>query len=119
MLLKSLQFSIMNNNRSWSILNSNIRGINSDNKWLAIKQKVEESAAGILFLQETKREAFDSAYLKNFFPRRTNKFDYSPSVGASGGLLVAWNAYMFHAECLFKNGYSISIRFTSMHNGSS
>lgn len=40
-------------------------------------------------------------------------------MGASGGLLVAWNENMFHGECLFKNRYSISIRFTSAHTGAS
>ena len=49
----------MNNNRSWCILNWNIRGVNSPEKWLALKQKIEESATGIICLQETKREDFD------------------------------------------------------------
>lgn len=78
-----------NNNRNWNILNRNIRGINSPDKWLAIKQKVEESACAILCLQETKRETFDAAYIKNFSPNRINKFEFLPSVGACGGLLVA------------------------------
>ena len=43
---------LMNSNRTWNILNWNVRGINSSDKWLAIKQKVEESAGGIVCLQE-------------------------------------------------------------------
>lgn len=50
----------MNNiNRCWDILNWNIRGINSQDKWLAIGKKIEESACAIVCLQETKREMFD------------------------------------------------------------
>ena len=40
--------SFMNNNRSWNILNWNIRGINSKDKWNAIKQKIEESACVVV-----------------------------------------------------------------------
>lgn len=65
----------MNNSRSWSILNWNIRGLNAENKWLALKQKIEESADGIVCLQETKREVFDLTYINNFCPHRFNKFE--------------------------------------------
>jgi len=50
---------------------------------------------------------------------RINKFDYLPSVGASGGLLITWNENMFQGECLFKNDFSISMRFISVHTGDS
>uniref|UniRef100_A0A8R7QBN0 Endonuclease/exonuclease/phosphatase domain-containing protein n=1 Tax=Triticum urartu TaxID=4572 RepID=A0A8R7QBN0_TRIUA len=78
-------------NTNWNILNWNIRGINSKDKWTAISNKIEESGCAILCLQETKKENFDASYIKNFCPRRINKFEFTPSVGASGGLLVAWN----------------------------
>ena len=86
----------MNNKRSWNILNWNIRGINVEAKWLALKQKIEESAAGIICLQETKREGFDLSYVHNFCPYKFNKFEYLPSIGASGGIIVIWVASLFH-----------------------
>ena len=79
----------MSLNSSWNFLNLIIRGLNSPEKWLAIRQKIEESVAGILCLQETKRQNFDLAYIKNFCPQRFNKFEYLPSIGASGGILTA------------------------------
>ena len=79
----------MNNTRSWNIPNWNIRGINAQHKWLAIRQKLEESAAGVVCIQETKRRNFDLAYIHNFCPRRFNKFEFLPSIGASGGFLTA------------------------------
>lgn len=105
--------------RSWNILNWIVRGINSSNKWLAISNKIEELGCAVIYFQETKREVFYSSYLKNLCPRRINKFDYTPSVGSSGGLLVAWNDSIFQGECLFKNNFSISIRFISVHTGAS
>ena len=69
-------------------MNWNIRGINDKDKWLAIQNKIDETDCDLICIQETKRETFDSRYLKQFFPKCLNKFDYQPSVGASGGLLV-------------------------------
>lgn len=54
--------------KNWNILSWNIRGMNSEPKWLALKQKIEESDCAILCLQETKREEIDAAYL--FFPKQ-------------------------------------------------
>lgn len=42
----------------------------------------------IFCLQETKRESFDIHYIRKFAPKRFDKFDYCPSLGASGGILV-------------------------------
>ena len=106
-------------NKSWNILIWYVRGINSSDKWLAISNKIDESQYSVICLQETKREGFDSAYIKTNCPKRINKFYYLPSVGASRGLLVAWNDNMFQGECLFKNDFSISIRFISVHTGDS
>ena len=38
-------------------------------------------------------------------------------MGASGGILTAWNGNIFSGETLFKNDFSISIRFTSKMTG--
>jgi exonuclease III len=102
----------MNNNRSWNILNWNVKAINASDKWLAIRQKIEESAAGIVCIQETKREQFDLAYINKFCPQRFNKFEYLPSIGASGGILTAWNGAVFSCEMIFQNKFSISIQCT-------
>ena len=65
-------------NTNWIILNWNIRGINSKDKWMAISNKIEESGCVILCLQETKKENFDASYIKNFCPKRINKFEFTP-----------------------------------------
>ena len=53
----------------WNVLNWNIRGINSQEKWLAIANKINESNSDIICLQETKRENFDLEYIKKFCPK--------------------------------------------------
>jgi exonuclease III len=94
-------------------MNWNLRGINSEKKWLALSNKIEESGCDIICLQETKRELFDLAYIKKFCPKRFNKFEYVPSVGASGGLIIIWNGSLFNGELAFHNEFSLSVKFKS------
>jgi exonuclease III len=74
--------------RDWNILWWNIRGFNSSDKWDAVRNKIEESGCSIVCIQETKRVEFDSNFIRQFAPRRLDSFDYIPSIGASGGILI-------------------------------
>ena len=102
--------SMNSTNRSWNILNWNIRGMNSQDKWLALRQKIDESDCNILCLQETKRQNLDLAYIQKICPQRFNKFKYLPSIGASGGILTAWNGTLFTGQLLFQNKFSLSMQ---------
>ena len=75
-------------NRNWNILYWNIRGINAQAKWDALRNKIDESSCAIVCIQETKKECFDASYIRNFAPRRLDNFEYIPSSGSSGGILV-------------------------------
>ena len=68
-------------------------------------------------LQETKRENFDISFIRNFAPRRFDCFDFIPSVGASGGLLVIWASSFFRGVVFEKLQFSITVDFSSMHSG--
>ena len=102
--------SNMNSNRQSKVLFWNIRGINSQEKWDAIADKIKESACHVLCLQETKRETFDAFYIKKFCPRSLDKFAFSPSIGASGGLLTVWNSSLFDGTVVQANSYAITIK---------
>lgn len=102
-----------NHNRTHKILVWNVRGINSQEKWDAIRLKISESACNILCLQETKRELFDNAYLKKLCPWHIDCFAFHPSIGASGGLLIAWNGSLYNGDVIQTNFYAITIKFTS------
>jgi exonuclease III len=41
--------------RTWCILNWNIRGLNAVDKWPHVYSKIEECAASIVCIQETKK----------------------------------------------------------------
>jgi exonuclease III len=100
----------MNNNRNTKILVWNIRGINSKKKWDAIRNKIEESASQIICLQETKRESFDSFYIKKFCMRHLDQFAYAPSVGASGGIITIWNGSLYDGTIVQCNSYAVTVK---------
>jgi exonuclease III len=58
----------MDKNRTWKILNWNLRGIILEKKWLALSSKIEESGCDIICLQETKRKSFTMEYIRKFCP---------------------------------------------------
>jgi len=59
------------------------------------------------------------SFIRKFAPRRFDCFDFIPSVGASGGILVVWNSAIFSGIVLDKQSYGITIQFTSVHNSDS
>lgn len=82
-------------NKQWNVLCWNVRGINSEQKQLAIHNAIDISGCSIVCLQETKRTAFDAAFVKLFCPKKFDKFAYVPSSGSSGGLFIAWVSSVF------------------------
>jgi hypothetical protein len=104
-------------NRSWNILCCNIRGINSMVKSDASRNKIDECGYAIICLQETKWEIFDISFIRSFALNRFDQFDFIPSMGAPGGLLVLWNSALFTGSVLEKNPFNITISFTSTQNG--
>ena len=78
--------------KAWKVLCWNVRGINSDKKVLALRNAISYSGCSVICLQETKRATFDLAFVKLFCPKKIDKFDFVPSQGASGGLIVLWDS---------------------------
>jgi hypothetical protein len=103
-------------NRAWIVLCWNIRGFNDKDKWDPIRNKIEESSANIFCLQETKREAIDLQFIRNFAPKRFDKFEFCPSVGASGGILVCWASNHFSASTIEKHPFAINLKMLSTHS---
>ena len=102
--------------RNWNVLCWNVRGLNSDARQRDIRAKIEESHCSIICLQETKCEQFDIRKIRSFCPRRFDHFAFSPSEGASGGILVIWNSSVFEGELVESQRFSIVVSFKSVHN---
>ena len=102
--------------RSWRVMCWNVRGLNSDDRQRAVRNKVEESMASVVCLQETKMECIDSMTVRNFCPSRFDSFVFSPSVGASGGIVVLWNSSVLSGRLMEAKHFGIIVQFTSKHN---
>jgi hypothetical protein len=83
-----LPVTSINSTRSIKMLVWNVRGINSQQKWDAIWDKIGESSTNIVCLQETKRSLFDSSYRCNFCLRILSNFEFAASDGTS----VVWTS---------------------------
>ena len=59
---------------------------------------------------------FDASYIRNFAPRHFDCFDFIPSLGASGGILVLWNSAVFSGTVLDKQHFGMTVDFTFVHN---
>lgn len=55
-------------------------------------------------------------FIRQFAPRRFDKFDFVPSIGASGGILILWNSAIFSGATLDNLQFGLTIAFTSLHN---
>jgi len=103
-------------NRSWKILTWNVRGINSPWKWNPIKNKIIAAQCDIICIQETKKDVFDLPFLRKICPSQFDSFDYLPSVGTSGGILVAWKSTLFTTNTISNDAFGITVEFSSKHN---
>lgn len=74
--------------RNWNILCWNVKGINSDKKWDAVRDRIVESKCDIVCLQETKKQSFDLMFMKKNRTPSFDAFEYIPSLGAFGGSIV-------------------------------
>lgn len=99
------------------MLRWNIRGINSNKKWEAVRSKILESQCDIACIQETKREHFDDSYIHNFCPYRFDCFEYLPSRGASGGSLLLGKGPASWGQKIFQNDSAFSVELMSLHLG--
>jgi hypothetical protein len=54
------------------------------------------------------------SFIRKFAPRRFDCFDFIPSVGASGGILVLWSSSVFKGDILDEIlWYHYQIHFSS------
>jgi exonuclease III len=118
LLAKTMQVFLMNNSSSinyseWSVLSHNVRGINSSVKWNGLRCAIRESGCDVIFLQETKKEFFDEAYLKTFCPNYFDSFAFVPLVGNLGGSIIIWKSTKLVGNVIFQNDYAQSVEFIS------
>lgn len=110
----------MNQNltKNWNVLTWNVRGINSAWKWVPVKNKIADASYDIVCLQETKKENVDLSFIRKICPQALDAFEFLPSTGASGGILIAWKSSVFDGAKIFNNEFALSVEFFSKHDNS-
>ena len=101
--------------REWKVLCWNVRGLNSEARQLAVRQKINESGCSVVCLQDTKCMHIDQRFIRKFCPRRFDNFVYVPSVGASAGMVVIWNSSFFTGNLIEAKSFGIIMKFQSKH----
>ena len=93
----------------WKVLCWNIKGLNADDKQIALYNKIVESGCAVACIQGTKKEMFERNFIKKCCPRQFDSFAFAPSVGAPGGILVLWKSSIFYGnrEICSCSGYII------------
>lgn len=89
------------------ILIWNVRGLNST----ARQDSVRTSRADVVCIQETKISATSHRILLSALGSDFSDFVTAPSVGASGGILVAWRRHVKVSGVWRGDNYSVSIQF--------
>jgi hypothetical protein len=90
-------------------------GLNSEDKCNTVQTKIEEIACIIYCLQETKRQTFGPSMIRKVAPKSFNKFSFSPSQGASGGILIGWKDSQLVGQVIHNCRFAITTLFTSQH----
>lgn len=90
----------------------NVRGLNSIACQDSVRNMVESTKADIVCLQETKMESVSRwVVLSMLGSDFDNNFLVLPSVGASGGILVAWRTKLGAIRESRINAFSASVQF--------
>jgi exonuclease III len=71
--------------------------------------KINESECDLICLQETKCETFNWQLIRKFCPKRFDNFIFSPSRGASGGIIVLWNSSVFKGDLIDTKSFGVII----------
>ncbi|KAF5185023.1 hypothetical protein FRX31_025385 [Thalictrum thalictroides] len=86
----------------------NVRGLANDETCGAVRNLIKDVKPVIIILQETKiSDQFDPSL--SLLWRHPWRFEHIPSIGLSGGLLVAWNSDFIEVVDSLKGAFSLSL----------
>ena len=96
------------------ILIWNVRGLNSVARRNVVRSLVVSTKIDIVCLQETKMVAISREIILSMLGSDfDNNYICLPSVGASGGILIAWRSRLGAIQASRKDNHSASVQFCS------
>jgi exonuclease III len=109
----------MNGYLNFMIGSWNIRGLGDSDKCDIVRANLLSAKPSIICLQESKLGAISSAKASSFLPLPLRAFDSVDSVGASGGLVFAWDPNLFTLLGSVASRHALSVDLAFMNNGMS
>ncbi|KAH7689143.1 Exodeoxyribonuclease III protein [Dioscorea alata] len=98
------------------ILCWNVRGLGRPSKRHLVKDVIFFSRSDIICLQETKLQDIHKSTWRSIGGVRLNSFEFLPTQGSAGGIIVAWDRSQAPGTLIHKGTYSISIEFMNTSN---
>jgi len=95
-----------------NILCWNVRGLNSQARQDEVHTLVNSSRVDVVCLQETKMAAVSRGTLLSMLGSDFSYFIELPSIGASGGILIAWRHGLGQASASRIDQYSVPVEFS-------
>ncbi|KAK9939072.1 hypothetical protein M0R45_015781 [Rubus argutus] len=98
------------------IISWNVRGVGRRSKRRVIKDKLLNSKADVIIIQETKKEVIDRRLICSIWGVRYTDWVSCPSIGSSGGILVMWKTKSVSVLEALVGNFSVSIKIQA-NNG--
>ncbi|KAG6634121.1 hypothetical protein CIPAW_12G097200 [Carya illinoinensis] len=99
------------------ILSWNVRGLNSPNKRLRVKNLIRDWKADIICLQETKLKHVDRSIIRSLWSCVYAGWASLPSKGASGGIIVMWDKRVIELVEESIGEFVVACSFKSLEDG--
>ena len=96
--------------------NMKIRGLGSSNKCRELSNLVHCFKSDFLIVCETKADSFSQPLLRSIEGCRLTCWEFLPSQGAAGGILISWDASVASKLEVNYGNYSLSIKFRNYSN---
>lgn len=104
--------------RALQLCSWNVRGLGHRTKCVDVKANLVGRDIDVICLLENKLETVSTFKASSFLPPGFTSFTAKPSVGASGGILTAWNPRLLHLDASSTGSFSLTTTFTLLADGS-
>lgn len=97
------------------IISWNVRGLGSRSKRRVLKEKLVNSKADVVILQETKKDVIQRKLIGSIWGIRYSDWVSIPSNGRSGGILIMWKTKSVSVVEAVVGIFSISIKIKGIN----
>jgi len=97
------------------ILIWNVRGLNSISRQDSVRSFVDSSWSDIVCIQETKITELSRRIILSALGSDFSDFTFAPSIGASGGILIAWRRHIGVSTARRVDNHSVTVQLSPVN----